>query len=78
MFRKKIVQSLGSDYRKHEVPKHWDLIDDPVEPLERNFNVHPLAALLWEVILLEEGRENPRMGVPFLSSQNTVILASLC
>ena len=29
-------------------PQNWDSIDDPVVPLERNLNGHPLAALLWE------------------------------
>ena len=28
--------------------KHWDNMDGPIDPLERNQNGHPLAALLWE------------------------------
>ena len=33
---------------KHEWPKSWDHIEDPVVLLERNLYGHPLAGLLWE------------------------------
>ena len=29
-------------------PKHWESIDEPVVPLERNLHGHPLAGLLLE------------------------------
>ena len=33
---------------KHEWPKSWSSMEDPVVPLERNLYGHPLAGLLWE------------------------------
>ena len=33
---------------KHEWPKSWEYIEDPVVLLERNLYGHPLAGLLWE------------------------------
>ena len=42
-------------------PKSWSSVEDPVVPLERNLNGHPLAGLLcerqFEKILLKYGRE---------------------
>ena len=32
---------------RHEWPKSWSNIEDPVVPLERNVYGHPLAGLLW-------------------------------
>ena len=33
---------------RHEWPKSWFSMEDPVVPLERNLHGHPLAGLLWE------------------------------
>ena len=33
---------------KHEWPKSWSSMEDPVVPLERNLYVHLLAGLIWE------------------------------
>ena len=33
---------------KHQWPKSWPSMEDPVVPLERNLYGHPLAGLLWE------------------------------
>ena len=33
---------------KHKWPKSWSRMEDPVVPLERNLDGHPLAGLLWE------------------------------
>ena len=33
---------------RHQRPKSWSSIEDPVVPLERNLYGHPLAGLLWE------------------------------
>ena len=33
---------------RHNWPKSWSSIEDPVVPLERNLRGHPLAGLLWE------------------------------
>ena len=46
---------------KHQWPKSWSSMEDPVVPLERNLYGHPLAGLLWErqfeKILLKYGWE---------------------
>ena len=46
---------------KHNWPKSWSSMEDPVLPLERNLNGHLLAGLLWarqfEKVLLKDGRE---------------------
>ena len=46
---------------RHKWPQSWSSIEDPVVPLERNLNGHPLAGLLWErqfeEILLKYGWE---------------------
>ena len=33
---------------RHKWPKSWSSMEDPVVPLERNLDGHPLAGLLWE------------------------------
>ena len=33
---------------RHQWPKSWSDIEDPVVPLERNLCGHPLVGLLWE------------------------------
>ena len=44
---------------RHKWPKSWSGMEDPVVPLERNLDGHPLAGLLWErqfeKILLKHG-----------------------
>ena len=46
---------------RHNWPKSWSSMEDPVVPLERNLKGHPLAGLLWErqygKILLKHGWE---------------------
>ena len=46
---------------RHQLPKSWSSMEDPVVPLERNLYGHPLAGLLWErqfeKILLKHGWE---------------------
>ena len=46
---------------RHNWPKSWSSMEDPVVPLERNLYGHPLAGLLWErqfeKILLQQGWE---------------------
>ena len=46
---------------RHEWPKSWSSIEDPVVPLERNLYGHPSAGLLgerqFEKILLTNGSE---------------------
>ena len=46
---------------RHNWPKSWSNMEDPVVPLERNLCGHPLAGLLWEgqfeKVLLEHGWE---------------------
>ena len=46
---------------RHEWPKSWSSMEDPVVPLERNLYGHPLAGLSWErqfeKILLKHGWE---------------------
>ena len=33
---------------RHKWPKSWSSMEDPVVPLERNLDGHPLGGLLWE------------------------------
>ena len=33
---------------RHNWPKSWSSMEDPVVPLERNLNGHLLAGLVWE------------------------------
>ena len=42
------VQTLWIRLPKHEWPKSWSSMEDPVVPIERNLYGHPLAGLLWE------------------------------
>ena len=46
---------------RHQLPKSWSSMEDPVILLERNLYGHPLAGLLWErqieKILLKHGWE---------------------
>ena len=46
---------------RHKWPKSWSSMEDPVVPLERNLDGHPLKGLLWERqfenILLKHGWE---------------------
>ena len=51
---------------KHQWPKSWSSMEDPVVPLERNLCGHPLAGLLWErhfeKVPLEHGWEKFSTG----------------
>ena len=55
------VQTFGFRLPRHNWPKSWSSMEDPVVPLERNLYGHPLAGLLWERqfenILLKHGWE---------------------
>ena len=58
---------------KHNWPKTWSSMEDPVVPLERNLYGHPLAGLLWErqfeKVLLENGWEKYRIGNVYSSTE---------
>ena len=51
----------NSRLQRHNWPKSWSSMEDPIVPLERNLYGHPLAGLLWErqfeKILLKHGWE---------------------
>ena len=58
---------------RHNWPKSWEKIEDPVVPPERNLHGHPLAELLWErqfeQALLELGwKKLPNWGMYVRSS----------
>ena len=46
---------------RHEWPKSWSSMEDPIVPLERNLHGYPWAGLLWErqfeKVLLKHGWE---------------------
>ena len=55
------VQTFGFVYHDTKWPKSSSSMEDPVVPLERNLDGHPLAGLLWErqfeKVLLKHGWE---------------------
>ena len=64
-------------------PKSWANSEDPVVPLERNVNGHPLAGLLWErqfeEVLLELGwEESTQLGMSVCSSKTWIIPFGIC
>ena len=68
---------------RHRWPKSWDKIKDPVVPLERNFNSHPQARLLWErqfeEALVELGWEkSTELGMYVRSLKTRLISVSFC
>ena len=68
---------------RHNWPKSWSSMDDPVVPLERNLYGHPLAGLLWErqfeKILLKYGCEKiSKLGMSFHTPSKRVILICVC
>ena len=63
------------------LPKHGDNIDDPMVPLERNINGHPLAGLLWEgrldEVLLQEGwQKRTQLGMSSCSPTSSTLVIS--
>ena len=68
---------------RHKWPKSWSSMEDPVVPLERNLDGHPLAGLLWEKqfgkILLKHGWEKiPNWECLFVHHQKRVVLICVC
>ena len=59
---------------RHKWPNSWSNIEDPVVPLERNPQGHPLAGLLWErqreKVLLELGWGKYQIGNVYLFIEN--------
>ena len=49
---------------RHKWPKSWSSMEDPVVPLERNLNGHPLTRLLWGKAIWENPSET-RLGESF-------------
>ena len=65
---------------RHNWPKSWSSMEDPVVPLERNMYSHPLAGLLWErqfeKILLKYGWEKiPNWECFFVHSEKGLFLS---
>ena len=61
-------------------PKHWDNIDNPVDPLERNLYGLPLAGLFWdrrwnEVSLQESFGKGTPIGNFFLFTNKQLFLS---
>ena len=60
-FRSQNVQTYGYAFQRHKWPKSWSSMEDPVVPLERNLDGHPLAGQWWErqfeEVLLKHGWE---------------------
>ena len=63
---------------RHNWPKSWTNIEDPVVPLERKFFGRPLAGLLWETQF--EGSlgtwvgKVPKLGMSVSSSKTRIII----
>ena len=69
-------------FSRHKWPKSWACIEDPVVPLERKQNGHPLAGLWWESlfeeVLLELGWEKvPNWEYLFVHSKTMIILIGI-
>ena len=67
---------------KHNWPKSWSSVDDPVIPSERNLYLQPLAGLLWETqfekVLLKYGWEKvPNWECLFVHREKGLFL-SVC
>ena len=65
---------------RHEWPKSWSSMEDPVVPLELNLYGHPLAGLLWrrqfEKILLNHGWEKvPNWECLFVHREKRLFLS---
>ena len=67
---------------RHEWPKSWSSMEDPIVPLVRNLHGHPVARLLWEKqfgkILLKHGWEKIPNWEYFYSSWERIILIYVC
>ena len=62
------VQTFWIRLPRHNWPKSWSSMEDPVVPLERNLYGHPLAGLLWERQFEKNPietwlGENPKLGM---------------
>ena len=65
---------------KHNWPKSWSSMEDPVLPLKRNPNDHPLAGQLWETpfenVFLKDGREKvPNWACLFVKREKELFLS---
>ena len=65
---------------RHNWPKSWSSMEEPVVPLERNLYGHPLAGLLWErqfeKILLKYGWEKvPNWDCLFVHREKGLFLS---
>ena len=65
---------------RHNWPKSWSSMEDPVVPLERNLYGHPLAGLFWErqfeKILLKHGwAKVPNWECLFIHRQKGLFLS---
>ena len=64
---------------KHQWPKSWEYIEDPVVPLERNLHGHPLAGLLWERQIEKTLMgKSTKLGMLKRSQKTNIILIGLC
>ena len=68
---------------RHEWPKSWSNIEDPVVPLERNFYRDPLAGLLlerlFEEVLVELGWEKvPNWECLLVQRKQGLFLSVFC
>ena len=68
---------------RHNWPKSWSSIEDPVVPLEKNLYGLPLAGLIWErqfeKILLQYGREKGfQLGLLIRTPSTRIILICAC
>ena len=68
---------------RHQWPKSWSSIEDPVVPLERNLYGHLLAGLFWE----RQFEKNPvkarlgessKLGMSIHTPSKRVILICVC
>ena len=65
---------------RHEWPKSWSSMEDPVVPLERNLCGHPLARLLWErqfekILLLYGWEQVPNWECLFVHREKGLFLS---
>ena len=68
---------------RHNWPKSWSSMEDPVVPLERNFFGHPLAGLSWERQFEKIHwntwlGESFHLGMSFRTQSKRIILICVC
>ena len=68
---------------RHNWPKSWSSMEDPVVLLERNLYGHPLAGLLWErqfekKILKHDREKIPNWECLFVHCEKKIILICVC